>query len=64
MKKILYKFYGHVFGDEFFFQVCIENFLSFCAKKKLGRGVLREGGLGTYFTLLCIKPNKYEINFE
>ena len=38
MKKILYKFYGHVFGDEFFFQVCIENFLSFLCQKKIGQG--------------------------
>ena len=50
MKKILYKFYGHVFGDEFFFQVCIENFLSFLCQKKIeAGGILREGGLGTYF---------------
>ena len=66
MKKILYKFYGHVFGDEFFFQVCIENFLSFLCQKKIeqGGGSLGKGVWEPTLTLLCIKPNNYEINFQ
>ena len=28
----------------------MKNFLSFCCQKKLGRGVFRERGLGTYIS--------------
>ena len=49
----------------FFFQVCIENFLSFLCQKKIEQGGSLGKGVGEpTLTLLCIKPNKYEINFE